>query len=226
MAERKSETFVQSIKMKIQSLLKALVIGASLSAGSLFANTVTVYHTDNQGGLHAGEFLAKSDIGDFLTFCLEKEVKIVTGKEYTYTIESKALGGGKNDQAEVGDTISQGTAFLYTAFLNGTLGDSDGVGSYVDNNDLNAGLLQLAIWALEDEDVADQTNNFYYNLAQTEFMGNAHDDYTGSQVRVMNPWGESGEDIQSILFSVPDGATTSVLLGLGLVSLAVLRRKF
>jgi hypothetical protein len=213
--------------MKLQSLVRTLTFGAALSASSLFANSVIITSTGNDGGLSAGEFLAKSDIGDFLTFCLEKQVHVITGVEYSYTIDPNALSGGPNLLAEPGDTISQGTAALYLAFRDGTLGDGfDGTGSYFDNRYSNAGLLQLAFWALEDEAVASQANNFYYKAAQTWFGGNAKANYTGDEVSVMNLWDVRGNDVQSVLFSpVPDGATTSVLLGLGLLGLAAFRRK-
>ena len=47
-----------------------------------------------------------------------------------------------------------------------------------------------------------------------------------SKVKVMNLWGiNDRKDVQSMLIYVPDSGMTAVLLGLGLLSLAAVRRK-
>jgi len=207
--------------MKIRSLLASLVIGAGLTASSLFANSVTINYTGIDGGLSGGEFKAiTSDNGTFLTFCLEEHVGVAYGTPYTYTIDGPniLLLGGK---------ISQGTAWLYQAFRAGTLldGSTNGVGSYFDaNRYTSAGLLQQAFWDLEGQGTF---SNYYVNLVTTQFgsLANAELDYTGTKVAVLNLWGPNHQDIQSQLFLVPDGGVTTALLGLGLLSLALFRRK-
>jgi hypothetical protein len=196
--------------MKLTSLVKTVLVGASLAGSSLFANSIQVWG-NSDGTISA----VTSDNGSFLTFCLEKETEIHAGFSYPYTIGTAAVYGGPNSNgAEIGfDTISQGTAGLYLAFLNGTLTDGH--------------LLQSAIWALEDEiSLADLGANAYYEWAIQNSGGKAN--YTGTEVKVINPWewvGESKNDVQSVLFRVPDGSTTALLLGLGLVSLGMARRR-
>lgn len=208
-------------------LLKTLIVGAGLSASSLFAlPTVFVTRTGFDGIPDAmgGEFVAHSSAnGTFLTFCLEHSVGVVPGEVYEYTIDDVVLAGGV--AGPLGDPISNGTAWLYKSFLDGTLADSDGVGLYAENHDLNAGLLQNAIWSLEGALPWDVTN---YYLTIVGPMGTAMADYAGSDIKAMNLWtvgSEATGDVQSMIVRVPDGATTSVLLGLGLISLAFIRRK-
>jgi hypothetical protein len=218
--------------------LKALILGAAFSAGSLFANTVTMHNTPFDGIVDAGggEYKAVTDNnGTFLTFCLEAQVHVDVNFNtlYSYTISNRAFAGGgdKHDptgpgSGPDGDPISQGTAWLYTQFVKGTLVDSDGVGNYNnENHDLNAGLLQKAIWALEDENFYTIGTNYYANLALTH---GGFATYTGTDVKVMNLWTISQdhvEDVQSMLVYVPDSGMTVALLGLGLLSLAAFRRK-
>ena len=211
--------------MKIKSLLTTLVVGTSLFGGSLFANSVVVSTDDASFNWDhdAGELKAKtSDNGTFQTFCLENKVFISVNSNtpYTYTIDSGVLS--------VAQPLSQGTAWLYGAFLDGLLPNNLGSGNYADNLLIDADLLQFAIWALQGQ-VPAQPTNVYYNLGLT-LGGTTLDgglaDYTGYEIKVLNPWGPNGEDVQSLLIrSVPDGGTTSALLGLGLLGLALVRRK-
>ena len=201
--------------MKIKSLLTTLIIGTSLFGGSLFANSVIL------SPLGTGEIWADtSDNGDFKTFCLEKGTFFYSGVDYTYDITTAAYyGGADNSNAAEKllnkDTISVGTAWLYLNFLDNTLpGVYDG------------SALQKAIWALEDE-IAWDANNDYLKLFGSQAA--AKMDYTGVEVAVLNPWlGDSRQpDVQSVLvrFPVPDGGTSAVLLGLGLISMTLIRRK-
>jgi len=221
--------------MKIVNLAKLLLIGASLTAGSAFAipNTLTVTRNGFDGipDAKGGEFVVTtSNNGTFLSFCLERHITVnpdgTTVYAYTAT-DSIALAGGQDlTDAGVGDPVSKGTAWLYKRFVQGTLVDSDGVGNYNDRRDLNAGELQNAIWALEDEVDYVGFTNYYVDLVQGIFSGGARAASTDSNVFALNLWGLTDrKDVQSMLYSVPDGAMTSVLLGLGLMSLALFRRK-
>jgi hypothetical protein len=221
--------------MKLVNLAKLLLIGASLTAGSAFAvpNTLTVTRNGFDGVPDAkgGEFVVTtSNNGTFLSFCLERHVDVNPDGTtvYAYTVtDSIALGGGQDlTDAGVGDPVSKGTAWLYKRFANGTLVDSDGVGNYNDRRDTNAGELQKAIWALEDEVDYVGYTNYYVDLVQGIFGGNAGAASTDGSVLALNLWGvRDQKDVQSMLYTVPDGAMTSVLLGLGLMSLALFRRK-
>lgn len=205
--------------MKIKSLLISLALGAGLTASSLFANSVVLTSTGFNGGPGsdlAGEFLATtSDNGSFITFCLEEFVHVDLDKAYSYTLGGPIV-------LDQGDTISEGTAWLYESFIKGTL-----VGYAPDDatHNTNAGVLQKAFWTLEDE--FDWSPNAYVDLAVAHFgsLAAAKADYTGSTVEVMNLWGPEREDVQSVLHLVPDSGVSVALLGLGMLSLAFVRRK-
>ena len=211
--------------MKLSSLLTTLAIGACLSGGGLYANSVTIstqfFTSPDPYGHSAGEIVANtSDNGTFVTFCLENTVPISRGTAYTYTIDPGVLSIVK--------PLSKGTAWLYDSFLNGTLLDYLGAGSYADaNHTVDADLLQEAIWALQGQTVSPLiiSSDYYYLLAQSAFGGNALDNYTGDTIKVLTPWGPDRTDVQSLLIRVPDGGTSALLLGLGLISLALFRRK-
>jgi hypothetical protein len=211
--------------------LKSLIIGLALTSGSLLANTVTLLDTPYDGNLSGGEFKAvTSNHGTFYTFCLERHINVSLNTQYTYTIDTRALSGGNDAHDPVGagpagDPLSKGTSWLYTRFALGNLVDSDGVGNYNDNHDYNAGLLQQAFWALEDEVGYENYSNYYVNLVQGIFSGAAKDTTVATNVKVMNIWGINGQDKQSQLYLVPDSGMTVALLGLGVLSLIAFRRK-
>lgn len=212
--------------MKLSNSLKMLCLAAVATCSVALADSIKVtanspYYSDPNGGeLNA----VTTDFGSFLTFCLEMKTDISPGVWYPYTVGSAAIAGGVGNSTpgEVGfDTISQGTAWLYLSFLDGTLGSASGVGStYGADRIVNAGLLQQAIWGLEDE-IAAPGGNLYYTWALAH---GGKTNYDGGAVAVINPTLDR-QDRQSLLVRVPDGGTTAILLGLGLVGIAAIRRR-
>ena len=147
-------------------------------APSLFAytgldGTLNFGASTYQNG-NGGEFNAvTTGLGSFATFCIEAQEHIgqPPSGPYTYTINTGAVSGDLGASAvdpHTGlpmDNISLGTAWLYSQFRAGALTLDTGTGSYFDANRLvNAGLLQNAIWYLEDEG---GQNNGYVVLAET-----------------------------------------------------------
>jgi len=218
--------------MKFTNIIRTLCLGAALSSTALFANTVKMTDTPYDGGLSGGEFKAAITNGPtFYTFCLEYHIGISLPYTYNYTIDTRAFAGGVDNHDlpgnPAGDPLSKGTAYLYEQFFKGTLVGSTGSGNYNDNRSYNAGLLQQAIWTLEDEKSFAGTN-YYLNLVKGIFGNTGAFETVGadSKVKVMNLWGiKDRKDIQSMLIYVPDSGMTAVLLGLGLLSLAAVRRK-
>lgn len=211
--------------MKLNTTIRTLLVGAALSAGSLFANTVVLTSTGYNGNPNAGagEFLATtSDNGSFLTFCLEHSVPVSFGQTYSYTIDDTVLN--QNDK------LSKGSAWLYAQFINGTLSGPTGtyLGNTFQTHDINAGLLQKAFWILEDE-IAWDASNYYVGLAESVFGAAVQNNYGGKSIKVMNVWSTDKfgrlVDKQSQLINVPDTGMTAALLGLGLLSLAAFRRR-
>lgn len=243
------------ISTKLKTTISALLLGASLSATSLFANSIIIHDSIYDGlagnynqGAQGGEFRAQIlDNGTlpknmtFGTFCLENFIHIDMEKVYTYSVDSRALSGATDNHDipgnPFGDPLSKGTVYLYTAFIKKTLPDhlvgGVPVGNYLDNHDRNAGLLQRAIWTLEDEYNYNKPQfdyglgyNPYLNLVFNMFgTAGAYQNATGGNVKVLNIWGPKHKDIQSLLVYVPDNGMTAALLGIGLLSLAAFRRK-
>ena len=182
---------------------------------------------------------------NFETFCLETG-EYAASPSY-FVVGSAAARGGTVSST---DTISKGTAYLYSEFAKGTLtvtgGNYFAAGS--PTRATEAGLLQQAIWWLEGEgsDISDATyaSNPYANAVVSMFgsiagaKGDATAGYLGVYVlnnfttaTARDAWVQTGtfdstKKAQDFLYySVPDAGTTLVLLGGALVGLGALRRK-
>ena len=172
----------------------------------------------------------------FQTFCLEaKESAVNTNRTLYFVVGSAAVYGGTTGSS---DTLSRGTAWLYSQFAQGALEGYPAAGPRGTwSNDL-----QNAIWAFEGEQGGVQ--NALYNLALSNvqdatvdstpgFLGvyvlnnfstaAARDAFVASQGTVI-----SGVKQDFLYFQapVPDGGATLMLLGGALVGLGALRRKF
>ncbi len=214
---------------KIALIVAALSFGSFAQAIIAPAGMVNIDNTEWDGGpdngIGGGEFVANSPGGlfdSFITFCLEKTTAIQYN-DVNYSLSNNANNGGP------GDVISQGTAWLYRKFLAGSLYDRTEDAAH----DNYAGLLQAAIWYLEDEVTPAHPSvgpflvaNPFLAAANAEFGGNEKDDYTGSTVRVMNLVSKEGKYLQDQLVYVPDSGATLAMTLLGLAGLVAMRRKF
>jgi len=169
----------------------------------------------------------------FSTFCLEKDENLSTSGTYVGNLNDKALAGGVNTNS--GDPISLGTAWLYSQFARGTLagyayGDPSGVPAYdaaeIAARKSSASALQNAFWILEDEQAA-AANPFIALAAaalNTDLAGLKADANGAYGVKAINLFTRDGQYRQDILV-LPDGGTTLVMLGGGVLGLALLRRR-
>lgn len=160
----------------------------------------------------------------FGTFCIEKNEYFSNNGLYNAVINDRAISGGVSSPTAGYDIISQGTAFLYTQFATGVLAPS-----YYGSS-TKAAELQDLIWWLEGEQNS-WGGGTYNSLLLGQFGANwavdAKADYTGSAVKVLNlTSGNTKNQDQLVYLGVPDASTTAGLLGLGLLSLAGLRRRF
>lgn len=213
----------------------AVMASSNLFAGINYGDTgsITITGTDAPGG--GGPMIAAtSDLGTFITFCLE------VNEHYTgatiYTINSGAIDGGLSGQTSPNfDPISIGTAYLYSQFSAGTLG---AVSGYTTATEIATGV-QQAIWYLEGEVGTENGFNYgvrngYVDLAiaglglSTDSDVEADANGYGTVV-VLNLTDANGGLHQDVLAVVPEPSTmvagALLLLPFGMSTLRILRKK-
>jgi hypothetical protein len=203
----------------------------------------------------AADLLSSKNIGagnttNFQTFCLEVSENATTP---SYFVVGNAAYRGST---ATNDPISVGTAWLYSQFAQGNLTVTTPLaGNYFSTGGptraLEARSLQIAIWALEQENLSSgQTDslatNPYYLAALNEF-GSLVDaranasvgqhgvyvliNFTAAAARDQFALNTANYDARYrsqdfLYYSVPDGGATLILLGSALVGLGALRRRF
>lgn len=219
----------------MKKLIACTVLIGAMAAPSLFAipnsGSVVVSRTPGYHSGNGGEFTITSTTASFdafQTFCLERSENVGQNPHtYQLNADNAAVLGGANLGTPApggGDPISLGTAWLYGQFRQGTLFGYDY--NVAGGRAVSAGLLQDAIWSLEDEYGSLAGLNAFYDAAIAKFGGeaNAKANYTGTYVSVMNMTDVNGARSQDFL-AVPDGGLTVALLGMGLAGLGWVNRR-
>jgi len=166
----------------------------------------------------------KNAIGEFGTFCIEKNANIAFGTLYTATISDQAQLGGNN--TSLGDPIDPRTAYLYTQYASGTLS----LYPYLTPaaRETSGADLQQVLWFLENELKIGGVYAYVPNAANAALAGFSAQamawfteaDAAGwldiGNVRALNLWDlDTGAEKQSQLILIPVPAAV-VLGGLGI----------
>ncbi|MCC7376704.1 MAG: VPDSG-CTERM sorting domain-containing protein [Verrucomicrobiales bacterium] len=209
---------------------------------------------ENQGFVDNYASVAKQTVGfpnpssrlhltGFSTFCLERSENLNYNDNYLGTLNLTVMNGGTdNTDPGPGDPISKGTAWLYQLFATGSLstfGYAYGTEPYsnaeVSSRKNSAGLLQNAIWSLEDELNGVTTANNQYLAAAVSHFGSlalaksAADASFGvsaiNMVMASNPNIRRQDVLVYLGTPVPDSGATMGLLGAGLAGIGIFRRR-
>lgn len=231
-SKQKVSSTLTKMKKSLKTLLAVAALGLATAANAALipaSGTVSLTNSDFDGGLNGGEFHGSiAGFGNIYTFCMEINQTLTLPGTYNFVSSNKVDSNG--------DVLSKGTAYLYQTFLAGSLFDRNGTlgNGVAGTHDNNSGLLQAAIWYLEDEvdgtwskAAAFITGNPFIAQAVSKFgsLAGAKADYTGNKVAVLNLKTASGKPRQDVLIAVPDSGTTLALLGLAFLGLAAVRRR-
>ncbi|MCF7973324.1 MAG: hypothetical protein K9N55_05885 [Phycisphaerae bacterium] len=164
------------VKMNSRRIIGLLCVCSFLLVSSaMAAPTIMITQGSYQTG-SGGEFKATIIDGDtsgfangyeFQTFCLEQNETLSFGRTYYFEINNGSVNGGLDGQTSPGyDPLDARTAWLFNEFANETLTGYDFTPATAADRKADAGLLQNAIWALEDEiTLSEPDDNEFYALA-------------------------------------------------------------
>ncbi len=220
-------------KLVLATVLTGLMTG-SVALAIPNSGQITVTLTPGSQYSDGGQFTATvSGYPSFQTFCIEEDYVFSPGSTYNYTLGLTTHGAPPITASTV---LNLGTAWLYSQFISGAFGG-------LNLTPTQAGQLQAAFWFFQGQGVNPNgafsgpgflnggPGDSYYNLAITALGASAFNPSLGAYgVRVIQSTDANGNPAQDWLAvvprTVPDGGTTAILLGLGLLSVGLASRKF
>jgi hypothetical protein len=226
------------MKLKINNNMKKylllLIAAATLTVSSAYANptnTPSATITLSQGAYSyadGGEFTATTSLnGTFETFCTETTVEFTPGQTYSYSLGTTSYSGM---------ALTEGTAFLFYEFTMGNLSGYNYTDAKIRQSD--AGLLQAAIWAFQGQSIANGEEypsatatqgqygyNPYFALAVNDLGGNAYNPNDGKYSVDILQLSSGNTPAQDQLICTTPEPTTMALIGMGGLSLFMIRRR-
>jgi hypothetical protein len=212
-------------------------MGASVALAIPASGTITVGGSPLEYS-DGGQFTATvSGFPSFQTYCIEINHEFSLGGTYAYTLGQTTHGA---PPATASPVLNLGTAWLFSQFTSGNLGIS---------TPLLAGELQAALWYFQGQGAGNSDynawvggtpgNDQFTDDALTALGGNvilgtgAYSPSAGAygvqiiQSSTITANGALGDPAQDWLYvPVPDGGATVMLLGIGLVGMVLVSRRF
>ena len=214
-------------------------MGASVALAIPASGTITV-NTGTFEYSNGGEFTATvAGYPSFQTFCIEIQHEFSLGGTYNYILGQDTHGAPPSTASAV---LNLGTAWLYSEF---------GHGGIVISSTAEAGEFQAALWYFQGQgansngDFGSPTQTWNNGLPTALSPIGQGDTYTDEAIAALTGMGLNASDPSKGMFSVsiiessnadgspaqdwlfvPDGGTTVILLGIGLVGLVLVSRRF
>ena len=224
----------------MKKYLLLLIAAATLTVSSAYANptnTPSATITLSQGAYaysDGGEFTAvinsNGTVKTFETFCVEANVTVALNTPYSYSLSTT--------QPDNNMALTEGAAFLFYEFTMGNLSGYNYTDAKIRQSD--AGLLQAAIWQFQGQSMpnGDYQNpsatatqgqygyNPYFALAVNDLGGNAYNPNDGKySVDILQLTDVNGGQAQDQLICTTPEPTTMALIGMGGLSLFMIRRR-